>query len=204
MTKDVTLGDRLARLAQEAVVLYAEMTGDADVPESFIRDQIAIGVYNEDKDSRHCTSMELLLGEGVRNDVIDVEKRATYDAQIRVSPYSVRQKIDLIIWHPAWPNPRHPLAIAEVKRGQRECEDLERTSFLLGFCHPETLGYQVIAQVCEERRIQSAIDRVNKVVKRFAHICGPLTMRQKVHITERDQWCMAFVIPILRQLLPSV
>ena len=54
-----------------------------------------------------------------------------------------RFKLDLIVWHPTCDNPPRPLALIEVKKGQSFDRDVRRTSQLLTFCHPDTLGYQI-------------------------------------------------------------
>jgi hypothetical protein len=193
-----TFVEDIIRLASRAVLLHAAMTGDQDAEETFIRDQVAIGLY---KERRVKVSMEVTPMEFLRiaeEDKMDAFTLASKGPEFR------RFEIDLIAWHPTWPDPAYPFAIIEVKKGQGFLDDIQRTSRLLAFCHPHTLGYQVECLICPKASITAREQTLKRRIQELKSICGEPVIGTPWQLPETDPkaevYCMAAVIPVLRAI----
>jgi hypothetical protein len=196
------LSAELVRLAEEAVVLHNDMTGNQDAHENFIRNQIAIGLFK-----RHGTKvgMEVNRPDFVEY-VVEKEKRADF-RQLTAEQWrnltgcerrSPNFKLDLIVWHVS---DFYPEALVEVKKGQKGKEfkdDVKSISHLLTYCHRETLGYMVECLICRKDQILEKSKLLERCVEQLKCFCGQPFISNPKQISDTAVWYVTSVIPILR------
>jgi hypothetical protein len=189
---DEELAAHLARLAEEAIFLHAKMTGEADAEETFIRDIIAMGLFNE---LGTTVGMEVTPPE-FRDWVAEASARSAYDG---LRGEVGNHQIDLIVWHSDWDaGHRSPRAIVEIKKGQDFLQDVRRTSRLLSVCHSSAVGFQLVAQVASASSVEGSRRRVDELIARAGGLCGNAITRPPTPIPDDPNrgWCCIFVVPV--------
>ena len=190
MNTDADFVQDLILLTEQAVRCHGKITGDANAEETFIRDQVAIGLY---KKRRMTVSMEVTR-DGFRKCALEAE----YD-RLPLERFR-RFKLDLIVWPVDWQLKAPPYAIIEFKKGQNFLQDVERTSTLLSVCHQDTLGYEVICRIYKEERWFEEIEKgLKKWMQESQNTCGQLQKGEPFQIdVDKKDWCAVFVVPVRR------
>ena len=183
----------LLRLSESAITFHTKMTGNADAPESFIRDFVAIKLF---KKMKLRSSIEV-KGADFKSYIVEEESKGKFEEDRQSDEKLKRFKLDLFVWS----NPPYPSAILEWKKGQTQDleKDIKRTSRLLTFCHQATIGYEIVALISDQGQIPENLRNM------IAHLqeqklCGEIIARPPVRIpdAQNNDWCTTFAIPVLR------
>jgi hypothetical protein len=114
----------IMRLSEGAVKFHGKMAGGAKLPESFVRDWVAIGLHRQ---RRLPVSVEVLRSQFLK-DVVHETQHSTL-AQLDLKNF----RLDMIVWEGD-----HPRAIIEFKNSTKVGNDTERTSQLLSVTPEQT------------------------------------------------------------------
>jgi hypothetical protein len=203
LSENDTLIQDIMRHSEDAARFHGSMAGHAEFPESFIRDWVAINLYQP-----HKIGVTVESGrKDVRKYLVDEKQAGDHDAHnlLRLRNY----RLDMIVWEElasgaqaalsilqGQPISSRPRIIVEFKRSLLIEDDLARTSAILSIAHRAGLdGYIVLCLMSDKKEkfaaYKAQLDRI-PADKRD----GDILMREPAQAPNGlgTTWCGVFAI----------